>query len=100
MNLELKHLAPYLPYNVNFCESDEIEHTVKKLTLKKAKEIIKNPLVTTVLILRPLPLIVDPENIDDLPYKQVQTFLNLHYDVFGLIEKGLAINIHTLNQTP
>lgn len=34
--------------------------------------------------------------IEFLPFGLVQWFIENHYDIFGLIEKGLAINVNTL----
>jgi len=34
------------------------------------------------------------ENFNDFPYETVVYMFEYHYDVFGLIEKGLAISIH------
>ncbi len=38
----------------------------------------------------------DLENPLDLPYRKVMMLCMLHYDVFGLINAGLAINVKTL----
>ena len=34
---------------------------------------------------------------EDLPYKYFKILIENHFDVFGLIEEGLAIDINTLN---
>ncbi len=140
--LELKHLAPYLPYNVMFCEKDEISETLQILNVKKLGEIMQDPLTTTCLILRPIsdltkeiehnrekfvplakireifggrPLgfdgkcfyqliqksIVRGNEKTEVPmhFSQLDAFNLLfewHFDLYGLIEKGLAININTL----
>lgn len=121
MKLELKQLAPYLPYNL-VCSSqhlleDEIltgitcddktiwcEYEVGLTSIDKCKP-----------ILRPLSDLSKPE-YDDFKHKyslrELEDYSNLnanswglecglrlfemHFDVFGLIEKGLAININTL----
>ncbi|MGV0854794.1 hypothetical protein ACTS9E_04265 [Empedobacter brevis] len=36
--------------------------------------------------------------LEDMPYSEVQKLFEWHFDVFGLIEKGLAVDINTLNQ--
>lgn len=36
------------------------------------------------------------EDIPNLPYYVIEWLISLHFDVFGLIEKGLAIDINTL----
>jgi hypothetical protein len=124
--LELKHLAAYFPHNTLVCETDEIEHTIQRLTPAYFIDIIENPLTTTVLILRPLsdledyfkPLIEADDEVREFlgnnflygfdiwieeletldynfyPYAVFELLCKHHFDVFGLIEKGLAISIH------
>lgn len=41
---------------------------------------------------------INPSNISHLPYHTFKNLLEWHFDVFGLIEKGLAIDINTLNK--
>lgn len=36
--------------------------------------------------------------ISNLPFDKIQKLLELHFNIFGLIEKGLAIDINTLNE--
>ena len=156
MKLELKHLAPYLPYNLEciaFEEGKEIfKGAIYKLKTKhvngtsypigcKVKsEKYPEKYKTTQFcnyehckpILRPLSdllntfvnkegvevdyfdelhfglidvndsvmSVFEPENhifmIDILPYSTIQKLLEWHFDIFGLIEKGLAIDINTL----
>jgi hypothetical protein len=38
------------------------------------------------------------ENIDNLPYFVIEQLLEWHFDIYGLIEAGLAIDINTLNK--
>lgn len=119
--LELKHLAPYLPYSIGIeittyngkhisyswglkCCSDylisEYNDGIKKgLTLTQVKP-----------ILRPLSDLINNEfekelgyftpdfrfNLDSTEYQFIERMLKLHFDVFGLIEKGLAIDINKL----
>jgi hypothetical protein len=126
MKLELKHLAPYLPYGlkIRYIERNET-HIFDTSNLKAvcSEQIHLRP------ILRPLSdltkVIVDEfqkydnqdsydkdiidlfcyentqtdENIEDLlvtklPYECVEYMFKNHYDVFGLIEKGLAIDFN------
>ena len=37
------------------------------------------------------------ENIENYPYNLIQKLLEYHFDIFGLIQSGLAIDINTLN---
>lgn len=116
MKLELKHLAPYLPYGLKLLyENSKGEH-------------IKLPLVTAHFtnewtpnfhskpILRPLSdLNKEGDNVfmqlqmeggfvedkiikGSLVYSDVEILLKNHFDVFGLIPEGLAIDINTLEK--
>lgn len=38
------------------------------------------------------------EGYDQFPYKMIEFFLKHHFDVFGLIEKGKAIDINTVKE--
>ena len=128
MKLELKHLAPYLPYGLNwFCldeDSREIEHlpTVKIYDLEKqtieigGMDIDLSDLpypdgLTIKPILRPLSdlqnkehenrkvdreYIIEADADADLSYYEWCYLLENHFDVFGLIKKGLAIDINTI----
>ena len=127
MKLELKHLAPYLPYNV---ESRDHSNTIYRLnlTIENYGRFIGN--YADKMILRPLSdlkdelfielndkffigtiIINDEYSITHFMYelnngifrmqfwKGVQIYnwlLSKHFDIFGLIEKGLAIDINTL----
>ena len=132
MKLELKHLAPYLPYglkmkhsNGNIFELDglgnlkdglglcELHKTKSNKTLFRQVKMVKP-------ILRPLSdlfkenkdclnipytELIRPEcyrwilvnDLDEIKLMTLDTLLMYHFDVFGLIEKGLAIDINTLN---
>jgi len=148
MKLELKHLAPYLPYGLK-CQYEGIvnggEISKKRKEYKKENEPFVNwsyfrdideikglkiaPLKSIRVykkywvatcgiynkgqkgfysgigikpILRPLSDIQDddintPEYLQECCYSYVQHLLEQHYDVFGLIPQGLAIDINTLN---
>jgi len=138
MKLELKHLAPYLPYETKFsCEKTEDEFVVGLLIGLDAMEnvavIFSDEFIgATSLgiapchldkikpILRPLsdltkeiehngekfvPSTIFPEHgpydtafkiQNRLPYSVVAILFEWHFDVFGLIDEGLAIDINTL----
>lgn len=36
--------------------------------------------------------------IEELKYSTIQTMLRFHFDIFGLIENGLAVDINTLDK--
>ena len=40
---------------------------------------------------------IQPHNVYGLSYRTFELLLENHYDVFGLIEKGLAVDINTLS---
>lgn len=119
--LELKHLAPYLPFGLKVIMEGKVCNIgwlstknicvvrpnsigeLKKINWKYANLNIKP-------ILRPIEdfekfddvLNVLPSNcffylkesgikwIETFPYEVVQVFLENHFDIFGLIDKGLA----------
>tara|TARA_B110000091_G_C13615724_1_gene390768 strand:- start:391 stop:747 length:357 start_codon:yes stop_codon:yes gene_type:complete len=116
MKLELKHLAPYLPYGLKYVKysynNSPIRHDIMQgvstngiyacgditpLSFKNCKPILR-PLsdltklgsnerwwMTTIDL-----------GITKLGYESIQELLEEHYDIFNLIEKGLAIDINTL----
>lgn len=130
--LELKHLAPYLPYGLNIQTSvitpiartnrGSSSSVIEKLTVKNIAHYNIKP------ILRPLSdLTKEIENFEDLrgfefemhgissndmaksfiesedrlklcySFDFWQKLFEMHFDVFGLIDKGLAIDINTIN---
>jgi|TARA_R110000764_G_C10728142_1_gene349041 hypothetical protein len=128
MKLELKHLAPYLPYGLK-CKSTTIlfgeeDNGVYEMGLISMRGVLKG---TGKPILRPLSdltkedvaLITEYSDIENVAYNgnpsnlyftntEEKTFLedyvdslnylySRHFDVFGLIEAGLAIDINTLS---
>jgi len=126
--LELKHLAPYLPYELKMSENKydlvlnvnnhpnhcyDLEYSIKEQIkpilrplsdLKKIKDKIEK--------LSPYWYVDDetkwltekgkidkiyPKHVIEwIPYVLMELLLENHYDVFGLIDKGLAIDINTL----
>ena len=112
MKLELKHLAPYLPYGLKFYW-EQLDGTPNKpwtLTINSIEFALENQ---NKPILHPLSDLTDYvsqslldriENsssrdlTESLNYNSVCYLLEHHFDVFGLIEKGLAIDINTLNK--
>jgi hypothetical protein len=131
MKLELKHLAPYLPYNLKFVYQENtvneyytlsVTHTgLNKITVNQALDF---ETFKAKPILRPLSGLyihklkngktlpewwkeqdsfsnwflehddIELENIATVQAKIWISLIQQHYDVFGLIEKGLAININ------
>lgn len=153
MKLELKHLAPYLPYGLKVERYDKqffkgfIIHNVIGLAedfrykkedldaddnndLLKIKQItfwldegygINNIVYDIKPILRPLSDLTKEEfpyintllrvhlgknktdklikggyGIRDLPYFIFEQLIENHFDIFGLIEKGLAVDVNSL----
>lgn len=129
-NLELKHLAPYLPYELKvLCENQ-----VYIMTIGNLKNHLEE-IVNIKPILRPLSDLTKQMEIDGLktiptfeleriypefgfavreiattdvdilkieitsiPYKIMEQLFEWHFDVFGLIDAGLAIDINTINK--
>jgi hypothetical protein len=128
MKLELKHLAPYLPYGLK-CKSTTIlfgeeDNGIYEMGLISMRGVLKG---TGKPILRPLSDLISLINIDfedekfkpidviirkggchsavalhvkigkgTLGFKYFDLLLQWHFDVFGLIEKRLAIDINTI----
>lgn len=109
--LKLEHLAPYLPYELNLKHEegylltmDAAGESGRTLSIMDVEEYAKP-------ILRPLSDLTNKESnllldkdilavtydIKLIRYGDVLKLLEWHFDVFGLIEKGLAIDINTIN---
>ena len=136
MKLELKHLAPYLPYGLkaqapkngkiillkgmygntlDFLDEEDGHYTYSldyaKIILRPLSDLTKEiehngkKIIFThdILTHHEIDLMEINKTIRDLPvsgipYQKVQMMLKHHYDVFGLIEAGLAIDINTLKE--
>tara|TARA_R110000787_G_C13282896_1_gene432723 strand:- start:319 stop:687 length:369 start_codon:yes stop_codon:yes gene_type:complete len=122
MKLELKDLAPYLPYGLdcyftrNVKEENRIQKLISVLNIKEnpCANLI-HPLHQVKPILRPLSdyekineildemsdyqiqmIDENPDLLKRLSYDVMEKMFKNHIDVFGLIEKGLAINKNTI----
>lgn len=131
MKLELKHLAPYLPYGL---KNQRAFHKPKVIDGIVGNQVYFGDTILFINqiqpILRPLSdltnVILDSEMrklghsshidwvtierehwisfygrckwLNDIPYVIINFLFENHYDVFGLIDKRLAININTLKQ--
>ena len=121
MKLELKHLAPYLPYGLKFKDipkgynKDRLLNIVSfEWCLSNGKPILR-PLSDLTKEIKVNGNLFTPNHhplfkifisadmdwfIDNCPffvdYGQVQKLLEWHFDVFGLIDAGLAIDKNTL----
>jgi len=119
MKLELKHLSPYLPYNLNMILKKDEWMEWKVQEIKPLRVLWFNDNQESIgykPILRPLSDLTKYKNIIfklqkfnndttllfiDFDYKVIsyweyEFLIENHFDVFGLIEKGLAIDINTL----
>ena len=130
MELELIHLAGYLPYGLKFMPTqynkeenklyylssiyNSAEFGVNGFTSKWIKPILR-PLADltkeidingekSIYLVEIMKLKekgdwvgVQHKKIDDMPFYVVQKLLEWHFDIYGLIEKGLAIDVNTLN---
>tara|TARA_R110000803_G_C11885991_1_gene310365 strand:+ start:427 stop:813 length:387 start_codon:yes stop_codon:yes gene_type:complete len=126
MKLELKHLAPYLTYGLKCKSTTilfgEEDNGIYEMSLISMRGVLKG---TGKPILRPLSDLTKEIEVngnlfipnhhplfkifinadmdwfmDNCPffvdYVQVQKLLEWHFDIFGLIDKELAIDINTL----
>lgn len=121
MKLELKHLAPYLPYGLKrHCPSSNVrihDYAAMEFTQETCD---RHQSYGWKPILRPLSDLteifywdnlqdgdceLDSERINEikntprgyLKFYQTNYLFKHHFDIFGLIEKGLAIDINTLS---
>ena len=125
MKLELKHLAPYLPYGlkigavknfegIRIMDSD-IENSDKIVNIGACIRLQYKPILRPLSDLATSNKVLDllyeecqgiDENIDywcefegditntSISFRASQILFNHHFDVFGLIEAGLAIDIN------
>ena len=116
MKLELKHLAGYLPYKVLVgdgrtpFELTEYNFTnvfpyLTKIYLRPLSDLTKEievnrekfvPINRMELYGYYDKSCLNPNNVKSISYNMIQFLFEWHFDVFGLIEKGLAIDINTL----
>jgi hypothetical protein len=110
MKLGLKHLAPYLPYKLKiktkhgFDTMGTLNEWLVNGDHEKSYSYENHPneILEFKPILRPLSeLDVDsevntPESLQGCCYSYVQHLLENHFDIFGLIPAGLAIDSNTL----
>lgn len=125
--LKLEHLAPYLPYELDVTfESDEYIHRVVGLNITERGVELISPfehwgtarIEDCMPILRPLSDLAKeiehngerfvPRNriygnpldfkIDMVSFGVVQVLISYRFDIFGLIDKGLAIDINTVKE--
>ena len=96
--LELKHLSPYLPYGlrIDYGYTNPINNTRFNFKLNGTN-------ISKILsfsewkpILKPIDFKIEYEL---RRWDSFEKLFSEHYDVFGLIPKGLAIDINTLEQT-
>ena len=126
MNLELKHIAPYLPYELQmigkYGQTETLNLSNTKHALQYWKPILR-PLsdftefeiefdnITTTIedyitgnwdlgsenwILAEVAKGKQIERLFDLPYSIFPILFEHHFDIFGLIEEGLAVDINSL----
>ena len=107
MGIRIKHLAAYLPYDVVVFADDMKKTGIKpfhKLHYGEGIGSISHILTSEryKIVLRPLSeLDVDgeistPEYLQGCCYSYVEHLLSNHFDVFGMIPRGLAIDINTI----
>jgi hypothetical protein len=127
MKLELKHLAPYLPYRLKFVRGNsgylEFVMDCAGSCYIYSENKLRYDYRDVRPILRPLSDLATNNEVLDLLYKECQgidenidywcefkgdmtntsisfrasqILFKHHFDVFGLIEKGLAIDINTI----
>lgn len=120
MKLELKHLAGYLPYGLKYEWSNSIyyyEHcSSRDFDYENSKPILRPLSYLTKEIEVYGEKFVPIKEYDYLRFDEISNYkggsntlnfiqvreqnvlLELHFDIYGLIEKGLAIDINTLKK--
>ena len=124
--LEIKHLAPYLPYGVRVTKDDwgkiftldndgttlncvgidyvlnckakpilrPLSDLTKEIEINGEKFVPKNMLSTSLQSLNSCEDLIKHRII---MFDDSQKLIEWHFDIFGLIDKNLAIDINTLN---
>lgn len=111
-HLKIEYLAPYLAYNIqgidkvgNYYYLYSVDNRMSSFDLWMNGNFHKfngsdgiKPILRPLLELDEDGEINTPEYLQGCCYSYVQSLISQHYDVFGLIEKGLAVDINTLNK--
>ncbi len=122
--LELKHLAPYLPYRlktVNFNTNGLLKNplcsemiptnilafvdgsTESKIVLRPMSDLIGYLIDEDISVYKKLSIRTrsdweyESPTIKKWSYEDIIILLQHHFDIFGLIPKGLAVDINTLS---
>ncbi len=108
--LTLEELSPYLPYGLQCMTKDKsgqiwvlccenIKHAMQwwKPLLLPLSEFNNSAADNEIFEIGQLYSSVELNEISEFPYWQIKILLKHHFDVFGLIEDGLAINKLTVN---
>jgi len=121
MKLELKHLSAYLPYQIrvilkgknsgyfisgtgaNYIDLNHDKYLSCKIVLDGEIKPILRPLADLPKFIDKISPVPNFFNIDYLintplasSYEVVENLLELHFDIFGLIDAGLAVDINSL----
>ncbi len=107
MKIPIKHLAPYLPYGLNGIHKDKriVFHTDNiwtfilnaKPILRPLSDLTKEDWIDEFIFSSDLIESIIKRNGFEFAWLETSNYLKLlenHFDVFGLIEKGLAIDIN------
>lgn len=108
MNLEIKHLCGYLPYGlgiIGLSEYDSPDPNIITMNADTIQQVVNGYFKP---LLRPLSSMTDDEKADvnmiyhlmtdnlDYAIKLLDYYYQKHFDIHGLIENGLAIDLTTL----
>lgn len=120
--LKLKELSPYLPYGLKiYCKYSNMKHfAIWELSVKNIDMVVtydsRKPILYPLSEYTTYPEImmefseyseqefinsflleISPKNrFDHISYRIAQKMFECHLDLFGLIDKGLAINCNTI----
>ena len=115
MKLELKHLAPYLPYKLNyFIDFEDGDVAVYEMIgmFSDSGEIYLDGYETNLESKNCKPILRPLSDLNYKPFRNYDYLVNQklysmqeyefifsnHFDVFGLIDKGLSIDINTIKE--
>lgn len=124
MKLEMKYLAGYLPYGLEIryiernethnleyhnimsicCDQNHLKPILRPLSdLTKEIEINGEKFVPHIKLggrpnLKDYDIDYLSKHINHMSYGLIQKLIEWHFDIYGLIEAGLAIDINTLNK--
>lgn len=101
MKLQLKHLAPYLPYKLKVAwKNIENNYATAEMGITEKEQGWIDDILDEDMCMKPILQPAPFKNMAsrDYTYNEWSFFFEQHFDVFELIPKGLAIDINELKK--